>query len=191
MGDAINHYRNLNNFYKVRSGLSVSRFSSIDATIKPITQFSAYEDLKMPFQITGRLVTASTYKDKNYGRVTLDGVDLKESLNAWVGIPIYTSHAVFDKVMRGEDVSINEIVGKITKVMWNSADNGIDFYADVFDKQVAFKMANGLIKYISVGFAREVVSRNRELFFTSIEPKEASLVFDPRDKNAEFKPVNT
>ena len=73
--------------------------------------------------------------------------------------------------------------------MTTAKENAIDFYADIFDKQIAYKMANGLIKYISVGFSREVVDDDGEFFFMNLEPKEASLVFDPRDAKAEFKPV--
>lgn len=183
------YYRNLNNFLKTNSGLNVSVFSSVQGFVKPLSRFTAIEDIKLPFQISGRLVSSGSYKDKNYGRVHLVPEALKSTLSDWEGIFIYTSHAVFEKVMRGEDVSVNEVVGKITKTEWNDKDQAVDFYADVFDKQVAYKMANGLIKFISVGFAREVVDKNGEFYFMNLEPKEASLVFDPRDKKAEFKPV--
>ena len=110
-------------------------------------------------------------------------------MDDWVSIPIYSSHAVFEKVNRGEDVSVDEVVGKITRVNWNSNDPGIDFYAEIYDKNIAYKMSNGVIKFISVGFARDIVTDKGKYYFKNLEPKESSLVFNPRDKKASFKPV--
>jgi hypothetical protein len=147
------------------------------------------EELKLPLQITGRLITNGVYRDKQYGSIILSPEALKDTMEQWVGVEIFTHHDVYEKTMRGESISINEIVGRITKVSWNDKDGGIDFYADIFDQQIAYKMSNGLIRFISVGFARDVVSQNKKYYFMNIEPKEASLVYNPRDKNAEFKPV--
>lgn len=183
------YFKNLNSFLKTNSKLDVSVFSSIQGYVKPMSRFTALDDITLPFQISGRLVSSGSYKDKNYGRVILTPEALKSTVSDWEGISIYTSHAVFEKVMRGEDVSINEISGRITKTEWNDKEGSIDFFADIFDKQIAYKMANGLIKYISVGFARDVVNDNGGFYLMNLEPKEASLVFDPRDKKAEFKPV--
>lgn len=190
MSNRLQYLANLNQFYKNRSGLQISPYSSVTATLRPISQFKSYEEIKLPFVISGRLVSANTYKDKSYGNVTLGADALKSSMDSWVGISIYTSHAVYEKVMRGQDVSVNEVVGKITKVEWNEKDQGVDFYAEVYDKQIAYKMAHGVIQFISVGFARDVVVSKGDYYFMNIEPKEASLVFDPRDKKAVFKPVN-
>jgi hypothetical protein len=110
-------------------------------------------------------------------------------MEQWVGVSIYTSHAVYEKVMRGEDVSISEVLGKITKVSWNDKDGGIDFFAEISDKNVAFKMDQGLIRFISVGFARDIIQKDNAYFVSNLQPKEASLVFNPRDSKAVFRPV--
>lgn len=184
------YYSNLNNFYKERSGLNVSQFSCVPATVKPMSQFKNFEDLKLPFIISGRLVSVGDYTDNNFGEVYLSKQELKRPMNEWVGISIYTSHDVYDRVRRGQDVSINEVVGKIINVDWNEEEQGIDFTAEIVDKQVAYKMAHGLIRFISVGFSRDVVRKGKRYEFVNLEPKEASLVFDPRDKKAEFRPVS-
>lgn len=189
MVDTSTYFRNKNNFLKYQTGIETSSFSAVFGSIKPLSQFTDYNEIKLPFVISGRLVSVGKYRDSNYGYVTLPEDELKQSLESWAGISIYSSHAVYEKVMRGEDVSINEILGKITKVSWNSSDPGIDFFAEIYDKNIAYKISNGLIKYVSVGFARTIVNKNREYYFTEIEPKEASLVFSPRDKKAEFKPA--
>lgn len=189
MNSHLAYYRSRNDFLKTQSGIEISPFSCVLSNVKVISQFTDYDSLKLPFIISGRLISTGTYRDATYGSVSLNDDVLKESLEQWVGISIFTSHAVFEKTMRGEDISINEIVGKITKVTWNEKDTGIDFYAEISDKQIAYKMANGLIKYISVGFARDIVTKDGKYYFMNVEPKEASLVFNPKDKKAEFKPV--
>ena len=184
-----NYYRSLNNFYITRSGLEISRFSEVNAVLKPMSQFKSYDDIKLPFVISGRLVTSKKYKDRKYGTVTLASQALKPSLNDWVGIKIYKSHEVYEKVMKGEDVSVDEVAGKIISTSWNDKDQGIDFVAEIYDKSIAYKMDAGVIEFVSVGFARNIVVVNGEYFFVDIEPKEASLVFDPRDSDARFTPV--
>lgn len=183
-------YHNLNEHYKARSGLNISNHSSIAASLKPMATFKSIEEIKLPFLISGRLVSADSYKDAKFGLVDLDEEELQSVLGQWIGINIYTSHAVYEKVMRGEDVSINEVVGKIINTSWNEVTNGIDFVAEIYDLQIAYKMFQGLIKYISVGFARDVIKGNNGRYkFINLEPKEASLVYDPRDAKAEFAPV--
>lgn len=185
------HFRDLNNFYKTSSKLHISQFSSIRVPIKPMSQFSAsYNDIELPFRISGRLITSGSYREGAFSKVILHPEALKSTLSEWVGINIYTSHQVYEKIRNGEPVSANEVVGKIVSTSWNEKDGGIDFVADVMDRQIAYKMAHGLIQFISVGFARQIVSRDDDYYFAGIEPKEASLVFDPRDANASFKPVN-
>jgi len=190
MDSTINYYRNKNDFLKQTSGLDVSRFSCINSSVKTLSSFANMRDIELPFLITGRLVTSGIYKEKNYGEVMLPARELKETIMQWKGLMIYTSHKVYEKVMRGEDVSVNEVVGRIIDVRWNPIDNGIDFDAEIYDQQIAFKMASGVIRFISVGFAREVIKMSDMLYYHAIEPKEASLVFDPRDKKAEFAPVD-
>jgi hypothetical protein len=189
MGPTIAYYRNVNDFLKTQSGLQVSPYSCVHANLSVLSQFSDYDSLKMPFVISGRLISVGTYRDASYGKVSFAVESLKESTEDWVSISIFTSHAVYEKVIKGEDVSVNEVVGKIIKTSWNEKDQGIDFVAEIYDKQIAFKMANGLIRFISVGFARDIVMKDGQYYFMNIDPKEASLVFDPKDKKAEFKPV--
>jgi len=189
MDPTLAYYYNVNEFLKTSNGIKLSPYSCVYANVNAISQFINYSDVELPFLINGRLITAGEYKEKGYGPVFLPKETLQSAMNDWVDIFIYKSHATFEKIMRGEDVSVDDVVGKITKVEWNEKDSGIDFYAEVFDKQIAYKMANGLIKFISVGFGREIVRDNNRFIFMNMAPKETSLVFDPRDKKAEFKPA--
>ena len=184
------YYRAKNNFLASSNGIDLYNISLVNASLKSLSQFKSYDELKLPFLISGRLVTAKKYKDSRYGAVILSPEALKSTVNDWVGIQIYKSHAVYEKIAKGEDVSVDDVVGKIVSVTWNTKDNGIDFVAEIYDKPVAYKMDAGLIKFISVGFARLITVIKNEYYFTAIEPKEASLVFDPRDDQAEFKPLD-
>lgn len=185
----LEHYRVKNDFLRVNAGLETTPFSCINSPLQMLSQFTDFNNLKLPFLISGRLVTSGVYKENGYGQVALPPETLKSSMEKWVGISIYSSHSIFEKVMKGEDVSINEVLGKITRVEWNEEEQGIDFYAEIYDKQIAYKMAYGVVKFISVGFGRDIVSDKNKLVYMNLEPKEASLVFNPRDKQAEFKPV--
>lgn len=189
MGPIVSYYRNINDFLKVQSGLEISPYSCVYGNMQGLSQFSNYDDIKLPFVISGRLVSVGMYKDLRYGLIGFAPETLQESVPAWVGIEIYSSHDVYAKIIKGEDVSVNEILGKIIKTSWNEKDPGVDFVAEIYDKQVAYKIDNGLIKYISVGFARDIVNKGGQYYFMNIDPKESSLVFDPKDKKAEFKPV--
>lgn len=189
MSHSLAYYQNLNELYKKKSGLGVSQFSSVYASLKPISRFKSMDEIELPYVISGRLVSTGTFKDGRYGEINLIREALKPTTDKWVGIKLYSSHAVYDRIMKGKDVSINEVLGKITRTEWNDKDEGIDFYAEIYDKQIAYKMAHGLIEFISVGFGRNIVKKDGEYYFMAIEPKEASLVYDPRDKKAKFKPV--
>lgn len=185
------YYRNLNNYYKYKSNLSVSQYSCVNAAVKPISQFSSsYDELELPFKIQGRLVSVGEYSEGGFDRkVSLTADALKPTTVDWEGVLIYTSHDAYRKVLNGEPVSTDEVIGKIIKTTWNDEDPGIDFVAEIHDRRIAYKMAHGLISFISVGFARRVVSSKGKYYYMDIEPKEASTVFEPRDKKAIFKPL--
>lgn len=182
-------FQNKNDFLKTQCGLNISSFTCVNANISAISQFSSYDKLKLPFLITGRLLTVGEYKETGHGFVKMKEDVLKESLSDWVGVNIFSSHDVFARMHDGIHVSINEVLGKIVKTVWNEKDGGIDFFAEIYDRDVAFKIANDLIKFISPGFGRNIVSQSNELFYHDLQPIEASLVFDPRDENAVFAPA--
>lgn len=183
------YYRSLNEFYASSSGLTIDRTSFFDASIQALSQFKSDTDIKLPFLIRGRLITAKEYPDKKYGRIKIAPEVLKTTISKFKDINLYTSHAVFDKIIKGEDVSVDEVVGKIVNTSWNEEENGVDFTAEIYDRKIAYKMDAGLINKVSLGFARDIVVIKGEYYFTNIVPVEASLVFDPRDSQAVFSPV--
>ena len=111
------------------------------------------------------------------------------SLNKWRGISIYTDHGVFNAINSNTPVSIDNVIGIITNTVWNEKDQGIDFFGEIVDEDIAMKIFHGLIKFISVGFARTPGDGDDVVVLKDIIPKESSLVFNPRDKKAAFKPM--
>lgn len=170
-----------------------SKFSSVKAPIKKVlTQFGKNSD--GPLKIKGRLLTAGTYRDADLGHITILPEDLKQSMSLWSDIPIYTTHKIHREILEGKDPSVRDILGKIVSVSWNTEDDGLDFVAEIVDQDVAAKIKHGLVKNISAGFMREIVPQmgdNMKVthLVKNIEPGESSLVFDPRDPQAEFKAV--
>ncbi|MDP2692277.1 MAG: hypothetical protein Q8O88_01395 [bacterium] len=157
----------------------------------PIETFAKKKD--GPLQIKGRLITSGTYKDSVLGEFKLSTEELHRSMQKWIGIPIFTSHNIFQEIVTGKNPSIRDVVGKITSVSWNPEDEGIDYFADIYDNDISEKIRAGLIRFISAGFARDVQTEKDGIryqnYLINIEPGEASMVFNPRDPNAEFKAV--
>ncbi len=189
MSTITDYYRYKNELLKENSGLDISQFSCVQAKIQPMSTFSDLSDLQMPLRISGRLISSGKFNDKALGEITVAPEDLKLTTIKWEGIEIFSSHEVFNKLNRGQQVSINEKLGRIIKTVWNEAEKAIDFVAEIFDFNVAFKILNGLIQFISVGFGRDIVRKDGNTFMKNILPKETSFVFDPRDSKAKFEPV--
>lgn len=188
----ISAYKDLNNVFKSK----LTSFSQVQATVKPLSSFARISGQKKPLMIHGRLVTANTYPEKGYtAPVILRPEVLKKTLSQWVNLPIYTSHDVLPKVLKGEPISVREVVGRIVKTEWNEKDKAIDYYAEISDDDIAGKMEASLIKHISVDFFRDVITdfdENKKLqnYYIGVEPKSAALLLgNPRDKTATFEPV--
>lgn len=183
------HYRNLNDHLARVSGLSVSPVTSVYGTTQVISQFSDINELQLPLLIRGRLLSSGYYREVGFKQVYLSPEVLEPTTDSWVGISLYTNHDIYEKIRKNEPVSVNEVVGKIVSTAWNNSDGGIDFEAEIYDLQIAYKMVKGLINSVSTGFGRDIVQNNGQYEYKNMEPVEVSLVFNPRDTKARFEPV--
>jgi len=147
-----------------------------------ISQFGSSGNVDLPILITGRLISVGDYFEKNFGLVKMTEEVLKENMQQWVNIAIYKTHEVFARVKKGLPANIDDVLGKITKVEWGG--DGINFFAEVSDRNIAIKIINALIKFISAGFGRDIVSTAGKFFYRNLIPLESAFVFDPRDKKA-------
>jgi len=191
MGYNINLFETMNNYYKKK--YSYMSDVVLYGTIQPITTFSETSLLEMPFKISGRLITAGVYPDNDYGTITISPEELQRSVQKWNGIVGFDSHLRFQNITSGKDESVLGAVAKITKVFWNAADKAVDFFAEVYNHDLAMNILHGIVKYVSVGFARDIIpleTHNKtENIVKNIDPKEWSFVYNPRDKKAEIRPV--
>jgi len=163
------------------------KLSQFQAEVKVLSTFSQGADFKLPLMIQGRLISSGTYNDLANGNITILPEDLKPTLANWKGVKIFKSHGAYQAINSGKDVSVDNVVGLISNALWDSNDEGVNFTAEIYDQDVAFKIMNGLIKFISVGFHRDIVPTKTGVnLVKNIEPAEASLVFRPRDEKAEF-----
>lgn len=178
----------LNRSYKVKY-FGVSGKTQLDSSLKVVTTFSLEEDLnniKLPLVCSGRLITAGEYYDGSVGeKVVLSELELKKSLSNWI-VDIMKSHAATASTVRGGDVSIDHIVGKVQNAKWG--DGGIDWEGFIVDEDLARKISAGLIRFGSVTFERDIQrGDDGRLYYTNIKPLDFSLVFNPKDKNASIK----
>jgi len=144
----IKHSSFLNNITLMPSKIyTMSRFQKINS-----------DNFKLPVIVSGRLITSGKYNEDKYGgEVDYPSKELMDSVHLWEGVKIYKSHGSWMGMIKGDFVPIDDIVGKILKTTWNERDNGIDYVAAIYDRDIAYKIASELINQVSVGFTSDVV----------------------------------
>jgi len=177
-----------NDFQKTKlrhNKLSDNGSTYINSNIKGMSLFQDIksDNFKLPIIVSGRLVSSGVYHEK-FGDLHVSSDELKKTVDSWKGISIFKSHGSWIGVAKGENIPIDDIVGKIIGTSWNEEDQGIDYVAEIMDRNVAYKIAKELIQTVSVGFGRSVVWDNGLAFAKGLEPKELSLVFNGKDKKA-------
>ena len=182
-------YKWKNNYWKLLDKHnSLINNTNVKSRLNQVSQFSSKSDnFKLPVIVNGRLITSGIYKKTIHGDTVLTPDELKKTMSQWIGKEIYKGHDVWKKVIQGEDVPIDSIIGRITDVRWDEAENGIDYTAAIYDRGIAYKIASDLIKYVSVGFLNDIVWKEDIPHITEVVPGELSLVFNPRDKKASIK----
>lgn len=181
------------NFQKLKlrhiSLISVSQFNSKISTLSKFSDIKS-DNFKLPITVHGRLITANTYKEKMYGDIVLTPEELKKTIEQWKGIKIYKSHNSWLGTAKGEHVPIDGVVGRIINTEWNEGDKAIDYIAEIYDRDIAYKIAKELIENVSVGFTKGVFWKEGLAFMKDVIPRELSLVFNPKDKQASIKAQN-
>jgi hypothetical protein len=168
---------------------TISFAAPINIKDENITSFS--ED-GLPFKVKGTLITPGTYKDPRFGKFSIKSEELKKISDKWNGINIFKHHGAFDAIVRNQiydaNSSIDNVVGVITRSWWDEEKQAILYEAEIDDSSIAHKIARGLIKHVSVSFLHEKkpVVGGFELY--DLKPLELSLVYKPRDKNANIEP---
>lgn len=178
---------------ELKSGMRTMTIFQADITADPtqLSQFGAdmSDDFKLPLKVSGRLITAGTYPDKSHGSTIITPAELKKSLNDWK-VNFYKNHGIYRRILMNDpDVPIDAVIGKITNITWNSVDNAIDYEGLIYNRQIAYNILMKLTNKISVGFENYVKLVDGQYFKTDIMPREVSMVYNPRDKNATINAV--
>ena len=143
------------------------------------------DDFQLPIRIEGRLITADEYKDG-----VLPWNELQRVFKEFEGVNIYKYHNAHWRVGEvGKNAPIDAIVGRVVKTVLNMKDQAIDFFGEIMDRDVAFKVIQGLIHSVSVGFKNNIAIINGKPTKVDIEPRELTMVQNPKDKNAKIKKV--
>ena len=165
----------------------VSRYllsAMTQGTIKPVSKFTDFksDDFKLPVQVSGRLITAGVYFEPKYGRIETPAEELKKVSALWVGKDIFTHHDAFWQIDNPTSTPADTVVGRILKTIWNEEEGAVDYIAEIYDRDVAYKIYTRSIKHVSVGFSNEVNMDDYE-FPTKfdLEPRELSIVYRPKD----------
>lgn len=152
--------------------------SKVESEIKYQTVFES--GIQLPLMVEGTLITAGNYED---GYISSD--ELKRAKDLFKGIFIWKSHSYFwDRMKPGVSIPIDAVAGKVLDVSWDEPSKSLKWKGEIDDDNIAFKIVRGLIKSVSVGFVNGVQNIAGKKHKINIEPKELSLVFDPKDPNA-------
>ena len=159
-------------------------------TIKPISTFSDFnsDNFKLPLKVMGKMIHAGMYFEPKYGKIGLPAEELKKVYKEWEGKKIYKYHDAFWKMLnKPEETSVDSIAGKIVQTMWNEEEQGIDYFAEIYDRAIAYKIYTRVISGVSVGFGNDVDFSGEIPMKVDIQPQELSLVDNPKDKSADVK----
>jgi len=175
--------------YLSQKQMSETRFSSEIIPRQDCSNVTKFSKIDLPFYVKGTLITPGTYKDSRFGKIIVTDEALRESADKWAGINIFKQHGVYEAAfVEGVDVPIDAVVGAITKAYWNEENKRLEYEAEIDDENIAFKIARGLIKHVSVTFTQDKTPVSGGFKFKNIQPLDLSLVFNPRDKNASIEP---
>ena len=180
-----------NDFLRIKaSHNSMIQFSRVNSHIYSFSKFSDFDSvgITLPLMVSGRLITAGVYNEPKYGEIETPADELKRTYKKWEGIKIYKSHAAWLGIASGKlDVSVDSVVGKILNTSWNEDEKAVDYVAAIYDLDIAMKIANDLIDSVSAGFTFNALWEGKVPSKKDIEPRELSLVFNPKDKKASIK----
>ena len=133
------------------------------------------------------MITAGEYFEPRVGEeATLSLEELTRTVGQW-NVHIMKSHGATASQFTGEDIGIDHIVGKINRVIADPTVNALKWEGIIADKDIARKIALGLIQFVSVTFKNTLAEVDGKFHYVDIMPIDLSLVFDPRDKNASVK----
>lgn len=95
------------------------------------------------------------------------------------------------KSSRKPDSSVDDIVGKVIEANYDNKLKAYIISSEIYDKAIALKIANGLIKFVSLRIKpTRIVENYGQRFAQGLIFEELSLVRSPGDPNARITSIN-
>jgi hypothetical protein len=187
----MSNYEILKAMHLIHKMKSSGKRTSLKSNIKTISQFSESDNFDLPLTVSGRLITCGEYKDAGLGTIRVTKDELLKTFDLWKEVEIYKDHSCFERLAKGLDVSADSVIGSIKNVEWVEDDGGaINWFGEIVDRDIAYKIIKGLIKHVSIGFTADDILNEEGVYDKkNIEPQEMSLIIkNPRDKKASIVP---
>lgn len=161
----------------------VKQFYAIKSVsdIKPSIELS--EDMELPFVFTCEALHPGTYKGFTIEErdIVLAKDTIFQSEGNFHNFEINKDH----KSARKEDSSVSDVVGKVTAADYDFSRQAYVLTGEIYDKEMAMRIANGLIKYVSLRInPGRVDTENGMRIARNLRFEELSLVRAPGDPNA-------
>lgn len=163
------------------------RNQEVTGTVLPVSTFAEFrsDDFKLPVRVGGRLITAGTFFEPKFGQTVLPFDELLKAHKEWEGKDIFKYHDAFWQfIVDPSATPADTVIGRIIQTMVNHEDKAIDYLAEIYDRDIAYKIHTRSIRQISVGFLNDTVEKDGTMFKVDLVPKEASLVFRGKDGQA-------
>lgn len=164
-----------------------TQYNVSSGTIKPITVLTAFksDNFKLPVITSGRLLSSGVFYEEPYGRIEIQPNELKKAYLGWKDKKIFKFHdAYWNKISSPISTSADTAVGRIVETVWDDLEKGVDYIAEIYDRDIAYKIYTRMIEQISAGFMNDVSEKDGYYYKINLIPHEASLVIKGRDPKA-------
>ena len=162
---------------KVEKACAIKSYSNI------VSDIELSDDIILPYTFTCEALHPGTFKGY---RIPEDEIvkaqnSIFNSFGNFHNNEINKDH----KNSRKEESSVDDLVGRVIDAKYDFAKTAYILKGEVYDKSVALKIANGLLKYVSLRISPGTVQyENGEQVARDLEFQELSFVRVPGDDDA-------
>ncbi len=162
---------------------SINSISNIKSTIE------LSEDIQLPFIFTCEALHPGTFK----GYTITEEEIIKSQNTIFYSQDNYNNYDINKdhKSSRKFDSSVDDIVGKVIDAAYDIKQKAYIVTGEIYDKSIALKMLNGLIKFVSLRInPNKIVEYNGMRYAKDLTFEEMSLVRAPGDPDARITSFN-
>lgn len=158
-------------------------------------KIKVYSNIKGTIELSGDITLPYTFRCEALHPGTFKGYTIEEMEILKAQNTIFEKNGNFNnyeinkdhKSQYYEDSSVSDVVGKVTIASYNPEIKAYILQGDIFDKEVALKIANGIIKYVSLRINPGKVDIIGDMKFArDLKFEELSFVRVPGDADAKI-----